>query len=182
MRKPHFHNPVLLKWLQVIWKPDLILGLPMIQWWNIKSNAMYRSSSTIDKRFISSKRLDRKVWCKTKTWSHSVLMIFDIVPLRQNLVADSPQQYVFLFRGAWRNQKLQKGFFYQDRLQPGLRDEYFSKMLSVNYKYLTLFLVALAIYLLWMDVSISSENTKYFNIRFLREKTASEMHVALRIS
>ena len=43
-------------------------------------------------------------------------------------------------------------------------------MLSVNYKYLTLFLVALAIYLLWMDVSIfnqtrHSENTKYFNIK-----------------
>ena len=34
-------------------------------------------------------------------------------------------------------------------------DECCSKMLSVNYKYLTLFLVALAIYLLWMDVSIS---------------------------
>ena len=26
-------------------------------------------------------------------------------------------------------------------------------MISINYKYLTLFLVALAIYLLWMDVS-----------------------------
>ena len=27
-------------------------------------------------------------------------------------------------------------------------------MISVNYKYLTLFIVALAIYLLWMDVSL----------------------------
>ena len=35
-------------------------------------------------------------------------------------------------------------------------------MISVNYKYLTLFIVALAIYLLWMDVSLQvfSEVTK----------------------
>ena len=38
-------------------------------------------------------------------------------------------------------------------------------MISVNYKYLTLFIVALAIYLLWMDVSLQvfSEVTKKQN-------------------
>ena len=35
-------SPIQCYWsdFQVIWKPDLILGLPMIQWWNIKSNAI----------------------------------------------------------------------------------------------------------------------------------------------
>ena len=129
---------------EVIWFDFETLGNPPLQ-------RCYCSATTIDNRFSFSDMLQQQQLgvtpCVTcwKDCSHTCLLTGWHLPTHPD--------NIFFFSETLDATTNCKREVFDQIAPPG--DECCSKMLSVNYKYLTLFLVALAIYLLWMDVSIS---------------------------